>query len=83
MKIDSLLNWNLIRNKALHEIWSLRPKAGSSPASAVTWRHMAVVEEEEEEEEVMAVVQEGSDKNNLEKGKEIWIDVCRDGHSSY
>ena len=34
-------------------------------------------------EVVMAVVEEGSDKNNLEKGKEIWIDVCRDGHSSY
>ena len=46
---------------------------------------MAVVEEEdeEEEEEVMAVVEERSDKNNLEKGKESWIDVCRDGHSSY
>ena len=33
-------------------------------------------------EVVMAVVEERSDKNNLKKGKESWVDVCRDGHSS-
>ena len=41
------------------------------------------VVEEDVVEEVMAVVEERSDKNNLEKGKESWRDVCRDGHSSY